>query len=41
MLVLEQVATVDKDSLSLRLERSQAFFERNAGCSTPSSPTPT
>jgi len=31
MLVLEQMATVDKDFLSLRLERSQAFLERNAG----------
>ncbi len=31
MLVLEQVATVDKDFLSLPVERSQAFLERNAG----------
>jgi AcrR family transcriptional regulator len=31
MLVLEQVATVDKDFLSLRLERSRAFLERNGG----------
>jgi len=31
MLVLEQVASVDKDFLSLRLERSRAFLERNAG----------
>jgi AcrR family transcriptional regulator len=30
MLVLEQVANVDKDFLSLRLERSRAFIERNA-----------
>jgi hypothetical protein len=43
MLVLEQMATVDKDFLSLRLERSQAFLERNAGFigSTPGSATPT
>jgi hypothetical protein len=31
MLVLEQVASVDKDFVSLRLERSRAFVERNAG----------
>jgi AcrR family transcriptional regulator len=30
MLVLEQVASVDKDFLSLRLERSRAFLGRNA-----------
>jgi AcrR family transcriptional regulator len=31
MVVLEQLASVDKDFLSLRLERSRAFIERNAG----------
>jgi AcrR family transcriptional regulator len=31
MHVLEQVAAVDKDFLSLRLERSRSFLERNAG----------
>jgi AcrR family transcriptional regulator len=31
MLVLEQVAAVDKDFLALRLERSRSFLQRNAG----------